>query len=118
MSKASLCLVLVASALVGCASDPVPSEQLRLTEQTLTQVRALNISAGQSAALAQAEDKFAAAQRAMDKGRYRRARILAEQAELDARLAEAEHLHGTSQEQLSALQGSIQQLRKQLGALQ
>lgn len=118
MIKPSLCAALLALVLVGCASDPAPNEQLRLTEQTLSQVRALNISAAQSPALQLAEDKLAAAQRAMAKGRYKRARMLAEQAELDARLAEAEHMQGTSQEQLSALQGNIQQLRKQLGALQ
>lgn len=118
MIKPTLFATLLALALVGCASDPAPSEQVRLTEQTLNQVRALNISAAQSSWLQLAEDKFAAAQAAMAKGKHREARILAEQAELDARLAEAEHMQKTSQEQLSALQNNIQQLRKQLGALQ
>ena len=117
MIKPSLCAAL-ALILAGCASDPAPSEQLRLTEQTLTQVRALNISAEQSGGLKLAEEKFAAAQTAMTQGKHREARMLAEQAELDARLAEAEQMHHASQEQLHVLQGNIQQLRKQLGALQ
>jgi hypothetical protein len=109
---------LLALALTGCATDPAPVEQLRLTEQTLVQTRALHGSAEQSAVLQQAQDKYQAAQEAMAKGHYRQARMLAEQAELDARLAEAERMQAFTDAQVMALQGSIEQLRKQLGALQ
>jgi uncharacterized coiled-coil protein SlyX len=49
---------------------------------------------------------------------YKQARVHAEQAELDARLAEAEHLTAKSQQQLVELNNAINRLRKQLGGLQ
>ena len=49
---------------------------------------------------------------------YKQARVYAEQAELDARLAEAEHLTEKSQQQLAELSNAINRLRKQLGGLQ
>lgn len=46
---------------------------------------------------------------------YRNARMRAEQAELDARLAEAKVLTQKSEEQLNVLNTRITRLRKQLG---
>ncbi|MDF3194769.1 MAG: hypothetical protein CVV09_15320 [Gammaproteobacteria bacterium HGW-Gammaproteobacteria-13] len=104
--------------LSACASDPAPNEQLRLTEQALSQAKALGISAEQSASLRLAEEKLALAQTAMQDEDYKQARVYAEQAELDARLAEAEHLTEKSQQQLAELSNAINRLRKQLGGLQ
>jgi predicted S18 family serine protease len=104
--------------LSACASDPAPNEQLRLTEQALSQARALGVSSEQSAALRLAEEKLALAQAAMQDEDYKQARVYAEQAELDARLAEAEHLTEKSQQQLVELSNAINRLRKQLGGLQ
>lgn len=104
-------------ALSACASDPAPTEQLRLTEQALTQVQALGIGEDQAPLLAQAEDKYARAQAAVADEDNKEARLLAEQAELDARLAEAEHLNAKSREQLTELNRRIARLRQQLGAM-
>ncbi|MFP6849394.1 MAG: DUF4398 domain-containing protein [Pseudomonas sp.] len=104
--------------LSACASDPAPDEQLRLSEQALSQAKALGVSAEQSASLRLAEEKFALAQAAMTDEDYKQARVHAEQAELDARLAEAEHLTAKSQQQLVELNNAINRLRKQLGGLQ
>jgi outer membrane PBP1 activator LpoA protein len=113
-----ICAVLLPLVLSGCASDPAPNEQLRLTEQALSQAKALGISAEQSAALRLAEEKLALAQAAMQDEDYKQARVYAEQAELDARLAEAEHLTEKSRQQLAELSNAINRLRKQLGGLQ
>ncbi|HEX5844392.1 MAG TPA: DUF4398 domain-containing protein [Pseudomonas sp.] len=113
-----LCAILLPLLLAACASDPAPVEQLRLTEQALTQAQALGLSAEQSASLRLAEEKFARANAAMQDEDYKQARIYAEQAELDARLAEAEHLTAKSHEQLAELNNRINRLRKQLGGLQ
>ena len=100
----------------GCASDPAPSEQMRLTEQVVEQAR--TVAAGETVAeLAQAEDKLAQALTAMDDKAYRAARIQAEQAELDARLAEARVLTLRSQAQLVELNRHNERLRNQLGAM-
>lgn len=113
-----LCAISLALLISACASDPAPTEQLRLTEQALTQAQALGVTAEQSAPLRQAEEKLALAQTAMQDQDFKQARMHAEQAELDARLAEAQHLTAKSQEQLAELSGRINRLRRQLGGLQ
>ena len=107
---------MLALSLTGCASDPAPTEQLRLTEQAVTQAKAVGADE-QIAELAMAEAKLQQAQSAMQRDAFKEARILAEQAELDARLAEARVLTQKSQDQLNELNNRINRLRKQLGAL-
>jgi len=105
-------------ALAGCAADPAPNEQMRLTEQALEQARAGGANAEDITELKQAEDKVARASAEMTEGSYKDARMLAEQAELDARLAEARVLTLKSQEQLNVLNTRITRLRKQLAEAQ
>ncbi|WP_178111133.1 DUF4398 domain-containing protein [Pseudomonas sp. 8Z] len=104
-------------ALSACASDPAPTEQMRLTEQAMTQVRALGVGEDQAELMGLAEDKYSRAQAAAADEDNKEARLLAEQAELDARLAEAEHLNVKSHEQLTELNRRIARLRQQLGAM-
>ncbi|MBN2976774.1 hypothetical protein BFW88_20845 [Pseudomonas fluorescens] len=101
-------------ALAGCAADPAPNEQIRLTRQALEQANAVGASADESPELKLAEDKFAQAKADMADQSYKDARMQAEQAELDARLAEAQVLTRKSQEQLNVLNTRITRLRKQL----
>ncbi len=115
--KCVLTVGLALLALAGCANDPAPNEQIRLSEQALEQAKAVGATE-ENAELKLAEQKFARAQKNMAEEDYKRARILAEQAELDARLAEAKVLTGKSQEQLEQLNQRISRLRKQLGDLQ
>ena len=105
-------------ALAGCAADPAPNEQLRLTEQALEQARAVGATADDMAELKQAEDKLAQALADMADESYKDARMQAEQAELDARLAEARVLTQKSQEQLNVLNTRLSRLRKQLAEAQ
>ncbi len=112
-----LCGTLVLLAMAGCASDPAPTEQLRLTEQALRQAHSVGATE-QTPELTQAEQKYTAAVAAMKDECYREARLQAEQAELDARLAEARVLNEKSQQELAELHRRIARLREQLGALQ
>ena len=105
-------------ALAGCATDPAPNEQLRLTEQALEQAKAVGANADDMPELKHAENKLAQAQADMVEESYKDARIQAEQAELDARLAEARVLTQKSQEQLNVLNTRITRLRKQLAEAQ
>ncbi|BAO61217.1 MULTISPECIES: DUF4398 domain-containing protein [Pseudomonas] len=105
-------------AMAGCATDPAPIEQMRLTAQTLEQAKAVGASAEDMPELKLAEDKFSRAQGNMQDESYKKARMRAEQAELDARLAEAKVLTRKSQEQVNALNTRITRLRKQLGDAQ
>ena len=108
--SASLALLM----LSGCASDPAPIEQLRLSEQAVEQARSVDASEAYDEFVL-AERKLSAARVALDAGENREARVLAEQAELDARLAEAKVLKDKRQAQLDDLTRRIQRLRQQLG---
>lgn len=117
MIKRIVFTALASLALIGCASDPAPTEQLRLAEQALAQAKAVGADE-QTAELRLAEEKLLLAQTAMTDEAFKEARVLAEQAELDARLAEARVLSAKSQAQLVELKQRIDRLRKQLGELQ
>nr|WP_277818107.1 DUF4398 domain-containing protein [Pseudomonas putida] len=99
--------------LAGCANDPAPNEQMRISEQALEQARAVGAT-DHVEELKLAEDKLARAKSDMLTEDYRDARMRAEQAELDARLAEARVLNQKSEEQLDVLQSRVKRLRKQL----
>ena len=108
-----LMLALAVLGLAGCANDPAPNEQLRLSEQALEQAKAVGATE-QVPEFKLAEDKLARAKSNMLGESYRDARMRAEQAELDARLAEARVLNQKSEEQLQVMQSRIKRLRKQL----
>ena len=118
MSIRPLFAALAVLALAGCAADPAPNEQIRLTEQALVQAKAVGATADDMPEMKLAEEKFARAQSNMIEQSYKHARMRAEQAELDARLAEAKVLTLKSEEQLNVLNTRITRLRKQLGDAQ
>ena len=99
--------------LSGCAHDPAPLEQLRLSEQALQQAYDPGVPAT-ARALQSAEQKLARARKNMAEEDFKRARVLAEQAELDARLAQAQQLSVQSEAELDVLLLQLQRLRKQL----
>ncbi|MDB6146127.1 MAG: lipoprotein [Pseudomonas sp.] len=101
------------ASMVGCANDPAPTEQLRLTEQAVEQAKAVGAN-DEIPEMALAESKLMQAQVNMKTESFKRARMQAEQSELDARLAEARVLTGKSQEQLTQLDTRLVRLRKQV----
>lgn len=113
MKTQPLILAMAILALAGCANDPAPDEQMRLSEQALEQAKAVGAT-DQVEAFKLAEDKLGRARTNMLTQDFRDARMRAEQAELDARLAEAQVLNQKSDEQLQLLQSRIKRLRKQL----
>ncbi|KAF1309828.1 DUF4398 domain-containing protein [Pseudomonas putida] len=113
MRTQSLILAVAMLGLAGCANDPAPNEQMRISEQALEQAKAVGAT-DQVEVLKLAEDKLARAKSDMLTEDYRDARMRAEQAELDARLAEARVLNQKSEEQLGVLQSRVKRLRKQL----
>ena len=105
------------ASLFGCANDPAPNEQLKLTEQAVTQATAVGATDDEPD-MVMAHSKLAQARAAMAEKSYKDARMQAEQAELDARLAEARVLTEKSDEQLTQVNARLDRLRKQLGAAQ
>jgi len=108
-----LTLALALCGLTGCASDPAPTEQMRLSEQALEQAKAVGAT-DEVPEFKLAQDKLDRARGNMLSAQYRDARMRAEQAELDARLAEARVLTQKSQTQLNVVQTRVDRLRKQL----
>lgn len=112
-----LAYLLALAALSGCASDPAPNEQLKLSEQAIAQASAVGATDDEPQ-MASAQSKLAQARADMADKSYKDARMQAEQAELDARLAEAQVLTQKSAEQLTQVNTRLDRLRKQLGAAQ
>lgn len=100
--------------LAGCANDPAPIEQMKLTEKAVAQAKAVG-AADDEPEMQMAESKLAQARSDMTNESYKAARMQAEQAELDARLAEARVLTEKSQAQVTQLNTRLNRLRKQLG---
>jgi outer membrane murein-binding lipoprotein Lpp len=104
-------------ALAGCANDPAPVEQMKLTEKAVAQAKAVGAT-NEVSEMEMAESKLTQARSDMTRESYKAARMQAEQAELDARLAEARVLTEKSQEQITQLNTRLNRLRKQLGEAQ
>ncbi|HEY0287389.1 MAG TPA: DUF4398 domain-containing protein [Pseudomonas sp.] len=111
-----LLTAVVLSTLLGCANDPAPTAQLKLTEQAVAQATAVGATDEPEMALAQS--RLAQARADMQSKSYKNARMQAEQAELDARLAEARVLTQKSEEQLTQMNTRLNRLRKQVGEAQ
>jgi septal ring factor EnvC (AmiA/AmiB activator) len=104
-------------AMAGCANDPAPIEQMKLTDKAVEQARAVGASQ-EEAHMQMAESRLAQARSDMATESYKSARMQAEQAELDARLAEARVLTEKSEAQINQLNTRLNRLRKQLGEAQ
>jgi hypothetical protein len=91
IAGASALALLAVAALVligGCASTPVPVEQMAVSEAALTRASTDSTRASAGAELRAAELKMVAARAAAAAGDMTTARRLAEQSEVDAQLAE------------------------------
>lgn len=73
--------------LAGCASTPAPLEQMAISREAVSNARSAGGNEFAPVQLNSATEKMDAAERAMEKEDYVRARQLAEQAEADAQLA-------------------------------
>lgn len=109
LMAAASCLVL----LGACASTPPPMEQLAVGKAAVE--RASGAAAAEAPAeLAAARDKINRANVAYANKDYAYARQLAEQAEADATLAEAQSRSVRSARALEAVRQSIAQLRDEM----
>ncbi|SEL13120.1 protein of unknown function [Atopomonas hussainii] len=111
----SLLVLGLAALLAACSSSPQPAAQLALSEAAVAQAQSVG-STAEDAALQQAIRKLELAHAANAQGDYYNARLLAEQAELDARQAEAQALvvkqqavNARIQQRIDALRSSLEQ---------
>lgn len=89
----ALVLASAFAVLAGCASTPPPTAQMAVAEATVKHANTSNTSTDAAGELQIAIAKLASAREAMAAKQYIRAGQLAEQAELDAQVAE---LHAQS----------------------
>jgi hypothetical protein len=109
--RAAACLAASALALAfltACAQTPLPDDALSAAELTIARARAAGAERHAPAELARAEEKLQAAQAAVRAKAPERARTLADQASLDAELAEVAA-------QAAQTEAIASQLRQHLG---
>lgn len=99
----ALALVTTLVVLGGCASTPPPTQQMAVAEATVKHANTNSTNENAAGELQIAIAKLANARDAMTSKDYRRAGQLAEQAELDAQVAE---LHAQSTSSRKAAQES------------
>jgi hypothetical protein len=100
--------------IAGCASGPAPEAEMAAAELALTQAEDAEVAARAPAPYALARDKLERARNAMADGENVEARRLAEQALVDAQLAEAEARSEVAREHADELRQSIETLREEL----
>ncbi len=107
-------LLMVVILVTGCASIPPPKEQMAVAKTEIE--RALSSGANEAGPLQlkSAMEKMDAAERAMTDKDYVRARQLAEQAELDAKLAGMMARSAKAQKAAGALQEGSRVLKQEI----
>lgn len=102
--------LIVAFVVAGCGTPP-PTEKVEVAEAAVRQADTRGASEDAALELRMARDKLARAQTAMEDERYVDARRLAEQAQVDALLAEAKSQSVAALESAREMRDSIESLR-------
>jgi hypothetical protein len=107
-------LLTLAGTLAACAGVPVPNEQIALSKSAVS--RAVSAEATQYAPLEMksAQDKMFEMERALGERNNAKARVLAEQIEVDANLAERKARAVKWQQQLKSSREGIQVLKNEM----
>lgn len=100
--------------LNGCASGPPPRQEMAVADFAVNEAEEAEASRYAPVDLRSARNKLGAAERAMAEGDYVEARRLAEQALVDAQLAEAKARTATQLRNVEALRQSVETLRNEL----
>ena len=106
--------VAVAIFMAGCASIPAPTEQMAISRAAINNASSAGANELAPQQLKFAMEKMGAAEQAMTEKDYVRARQLAEQAQVDAQLAEATARSAKEQKAADALQESNRVLREEI----
>jgi len=100
--------------MAGCASTPAPTEQMALSRAALDTALSAGGNEYAPLQLQAAMNKMDAAEKALAKEDYAEARKLAEQAEVDAKLASAMARSAKAQKASEAVQDDIRVLRQEI----
>jgi hypothetical protein len=100
--------------LAACASEPAPDAELAAAEVAVDEAEKANAPAQASGHYELARDKLERARDAMEDGENLEARRLAEQALVDAQLAEAEARSTVARQNAADLRASIETLQDEI----
>lgn len=100
--------------MAGCANTPAPIEQMAISRAAVSNASSAGGNEFAPLQLKSAMEKMDGAERAMAEKNYVRARQLAEQAQVDAQLAEATARSAKSQKAADALQEDSRVLRQEI----
>jgi hypothetical protein len=109
---AGLCAALVLGA-AGCASTPIPNEKIAVAKATVARAEQSGAPEYAPVEMAAARDKLARAEKAAADKDAQPATQLAEQANLDAQVAEATAQQHKSHKAASEFDASMQALRQE-----
>jgi len=102
-------------AMAGCADKvPPPTQQVNMATQAIAQAESSGAFEFAPVELKSARDKLAQAKHAMDKEENDKARRLADEAMIDANLAEAKARSAKSQKVVEEMKESIRVLRQEM----
>ena len=100
--------------MAACASTPAPTEQMAVSGAAVTRAAGAGGTEMAPAEMQTAREKLDRAKLAMSKEDYDTARNLAEEAQVDAQLAEAKARSGKARKAADELQEGIRVLREEL----
>lgn len=101
--------------ITGCASLPPPTEQIAVSKAALLRASSAGSNEHAPVELRSATEKMSAAEQAMTKEDYLRAQRLAEQAQVDAKLAETKAALAKAQLAINSADDSNRILREEIG---
>jgi hypothetical protein len=100
-------------AVVGCASTPIPNEKIAVAKASLERAEQSGAPEFAPVELAAAKDKLNRAEKAASDREAQPATMLAEQADVDAKLAEATATQQKSHKAATEFDASMQTLRQE-----
>ncbi len=100
--------------MTGCASTPAPTEQMAISRAAVSNASSAGSNEFAPLLFKSATEKMDGAERAMADKNYELARQLAEQAQVDAQLAEATTRSVKAQKAADALQEDSRVLRQEI----
>jgi hypothetical protein len=105
---------ITAAMVVGCASVPAPTEQIAVSKMAVSSATSAGGNEFASAEIRAAQNKLDRAIQAMTAKDYKNARLLAEQAEVDAQLAASKARSAKAQKAAVTVQEDSRVLRMEI----
>jgi hypothetical protein len=105
--------VVAVTSLAACASNPVPNEKIAVAKASLQRAEGSGAPEFAPVEMAVAREKIASAEKANSDGKLQPANMLADQANVDAQLAEATAQEQRSHKAAAEFDTSMQALRQE-----